>query len=90
MSRQGNQRGAHRPTGHGERLLEKMPTGGVCAEIGLWEEDLCARILKVRKPRELDLIDPWEYEAVEVTKDLKCSSPLARFLGLGQAGHLEA
>ena len=52
-----------------ERLLERMPIGGVCAEIGVWEGDFSERILEVAKPRALHLIDPWKYESDEVYRD---------------------
>jgi hypothetical protein len=52
-----------------ERLLEQMPVGGVCAEIGVWEGDFSARILEINKPRLLHLVDPWEFETDEVYKD---------------------
>jgi Methyltransferase domain len=35
------------------------PRGGVCAEIGIWAGGYSERILKLRRPRELHLIDPW-------------------------------
>jgi Methyltransferase domain len=37
------------------------PRGGVCAEIGVWAGSYSERILKLRKPRELHLIDPWQF-----------------------------
>lgn len=52
-----------------KQLLEQMPTGGVCAEIGVWEGDFSARILEINKPRLLHLVDPWRYESDEVYKD---------------------
>ncbi len=52
-----------------KQLLEQMPAGGVCAEIGVWEGDFSARILEINKPRLLHLIDPWRYESDEVYKD---------------------
>ena len=47
------------------RLLERMPKGGVCVEIGVWTGDFSARILEVTEPRLLHLVDPWRYEASE-------------------------
>lgn len=38
-----------------------MPKGGVAAEIGVWEGQFSRRILEVCEPRELHLIDPWQY-----------------------------
>ena len=52
-----------------EFLLQQMPTGGVCAEIGVWQGDFSARILEVTRPRLLHLIDPWRHEAAEAYKN---------------------
>jgi SAM-dependent methyltransferase len=41
------------------RLLEQMPKGAVCAEIGVFKGDYTRRILQITKPQELHLIDPW-------------------------------
>jgi hypothetical protein len=35
------------------------PSGGICAEVGVWAGGYSARILQFRRPRELHLIDPW-------------------------------
>jgi hypothetical protein len=43
------------------RLLEAMPKGGTCAEIGVWEGKFSARILEICQPATLHLIDPWAY-----------------------------
>jgi len=43
-------------------LLEKMPKNSVCAEIGVHLGDFSDRILKIVNPKELHLIDPWNYE----------------------------
>ncbi|HYM46137.1 MAG TPA: class I SAM-dependent methyltransferase, partial [Solirubrobacteraceae bacterium] len=42
-------------------MLALLPEGGVCAEIGTWRGDNAARILSSRRPRQLYLVDPWEY-----------------------------
>lgn len=42
------------------RLLERVPQGCVCAEIGVWQGDFSARILEVVRPARLHLIDPWQ------------------------------
>lgn len=47
------------------RLLERLPTGGVCAELGVWKGDFSARILEVTRPARLHLIDPWKAVAEE-------------------------
>ncbi len=51
-----------------KQLLEQMPVGGACAEIGVWEGDFSARILEINRPRLLHLIDPWKYESDETYK----------------------
>jgi hypothetical protein len=42
------------------RMLEQMPKGGRCAEIGVWNGGFSGVILDVTKPSELVLIDPWD------------------------------
>jgi len=44
-----------------DQLLSLLPMGGVCAEIGTWKGDFAATILSSRCPRQLYLVDPWEY-----------------------------
>jgi hypothetical protein len=46
-----------------ERLLALLPEEGTCAEIGSWRGDFAAMILSSRRPRQLYLVDPWEYRA---------------------------
>lgn len=41
------------------RLVERMPKGAVCAEIGVYKGDFSRDILKFAKPSELHLIDGW-------------------------------
>ena len=41
--------------------LLAAPRGSVCAEIGVWAGGFSARIVQLRKPRELHLIDPWRF-----------------------------
>jgi Methyltransferase domain len=43
-------------------LLRRMPKKGVCAEIGVWKGDFADKILRLARPRELHLIDPWAYQ----------------------------
>jgi hypothetical protein len=43
------------------RLLELVPPGAGCAEIGVWRGDFSARILETCRPRKLHLIDPWRH-----------------------------
>ncbi len=42
------------------QMLELMPKGGRCAEIGVWNGGFSAAILDVTQPSELILIDPWD------------------------------
>ncbi len=44
------------------QLLERMPKGGIAAEIGVWEGRFSERILDIVRPAELHLIDPWLYQ----------------------------
>ena len=46
-------------------LLEQMPTGGVCAEIGVWQGDFSRWILEITSPRLLHLVDPWAFSSAE-------------------------
>ena len=41
------------------RLLDRVPKGSACAEVGVWKGDFSERILEVVRPRRLHLIDPW-------------------------------
>jgi hypothetical protein len=49
------------PARRGRRrgLLDSLPKGAVCAEVGVWKGDFSARILEVVRPTKLHLIDPW-------------------------------
>ncbi len=42
-----------------EWLLNMLPTASVGAEIGVWQGDFSAAILRIVKPATLHLIDPW-------------------------------
>jgi methyltransferase family protein len=44
-----------------DRLLERMPQNGVCAEVGVWQGAFSQKILTRTKPRSLHLIDPWAF-----------------------------
>lgn len=52
------------------RLLEQMPTGGRCAEIGVWNGGFSENIIRITQPSELVLIDPWDLVA-ETQDDTK-------------------
>ncbi len=43
-------------------LLRQLPRDGLGAEIGVYKGGFSSRILRVARPRELHLIDPWKYE----------------------------
>jgi hypothetical protein len=51
-----------------DALLKNMPKASICAEIGVDRGDFAARILKVVRPKELHLIDPWKFEGGEQYK----------------------
>jgi Methyltransferase domain len=45
-----------------DRMLAKLPKGGIAAEIGVWEGKFSEKILQIAQPKELHLIDPWLYQ----------------------------
>lgn len=45
-----------------ERLLARMPKGGIAAEIGVWQGRFSEKILALTEPAALHLIDPWLYQ----------------------------
>jgi len=45
------------------RLLERLPKGAVCAEVGVWKGDFSQRVVDAAQPRELHLVDPWAFDA---------------------------
>jgi Methyltransferase domain len=49
-----------RPNGR-QRLIRKLPKGAVGAEIGVWKGTFSAALLERLEPRELHLVDPWEF-----------------------------
>lgn len=55
---------------HGrEFILELFPQNSVGAEIGVHMGDFASRILAIVNPKELHLIDPWEYQSDETFKE---------------------
>ena len=45
------------------KVIEQIPPGAVCAEVGSWKGDFAARILTLAAPAELHLVDPWYFDA---------------------------
>lgn len=43
------------------KVLNLIPQGALCAEIGVWKGDFSQQILDTGKVRELFLIDPWRF-----------------------------
>lgn len=43
-------------------VLNGMPKGSICAEIGVYKGDYSEAILSVVKPNQLHLIDPWRFQ----------------------------
>jgi len=42
------------------QILQRIPEGGVCVEIGVWRGDFTSMLLNRLKPKKLTLIDPWK------------------------------
>jgi SAM-dependent methyltransferase len=45
------------------QLLEILPKGAVCAEVGTYRGDFAAVILRASRPRQLYLVDAWEHRS---------------------------
>jgi hypothetical protein len=43
------------------RILNCVPKGGVCVEIGVWRGTFSRQILDIVNPLHLALVDPWEH-----------------------------
>jgi len=65
--------------GHRAFLLRLLPVGSVGAEIGVYRGRFTEQILRVVRPRELHLVDPWRHEEGEAYRG-------ALFGGLSQGG----
>ena len=52
-----------------QKMLAKLPKGGICAEIGVWTGQFSIQILEVTEPRELVLIDPWDLISAQPDED---------------------
>ena len=50
-------------------LLKKVPKNSVCAEIGVYTGENSLNILKIVKPKELILIDPWIHDKEMLKKN---------------------
>lgn len=44
-----------------DRVLERVPQGAVCLEIGVWKGDFSHQIIETVKPKKFYLVDPWEF-----------------------------
>lgn len=52
-------------------LLEMMPKGSICAEIGVDKGEFSQQILKLVQPQKLHLIDPWQYQEEELYREAR-------------------
>lgn len=48
---------------HRQFLLDMMPVGAVCAEIGVWKGGFSEKIVSRTRPALLYLIDPWRFQS---------------------------
>ena len=58
-------------------VLELVPAGSVCAEIGVWKGDFSAQILEVVRPAKLHLVDPWIFMTDEAYSEARYGGRLA-------------
>jgi hypothetical protein len=42
-------------------IVKRLPINGIGAEIGVWQGDFSAMLLEIASPKELHLVDPWEF-----------------------------
>src|SRR5690625_3303641 len=65
-----------------EVILEKLPRGGVCAELGIWKCGFSSKIMKTVQPDKLHLIDI-DPESIRIARE-----PFRNEIGEGTAeGH---
>jgi len=50
-------------------LLKMLPKNTTCVEIGVHQGDFSSQVLRIVRPKEFHLIDPWKYEESEIYKD---------------------
>jgi hypothetical protein len=60
------------------KVLQMMPEGSVCAEIGVWKGAFSRRILNKIHPTSLHLIDPWEFVQDEGYEDAMYGGKVAK------------
>lgn len=53
---------------HKQILLDLLPKNSIGAEIGVWKGEFSKQIIKKVKPKELVLIDPWEFNEEHVDR----------------------
>jgi hypothetical protein len=66
-------------------MLDLLSLGGArCAEVGVFEGDFSAEILK-RSPERLYLVDPWDHQDTKIYPDDHANLPSAEFDGVYQS-----
>ncbi len=58
-------------------VLKLAPRGSVCAELGVWQGDFAAEILRVVRPSKLHLIDPWTFMTDDAYSDARYGGKVA-------------
>jgi SAM-dependent methyltransferase len=64
------------------QLLEHLPKGGICAEVGTYRGDFAAVILRATSPCQLYLVDAWEHRAEQEYE----GASYGGYASAGQAG----